>query len=206
MNALLRVAAFAWAIGARTIFPREQHHLLCLTPVLDFIWRMSDPKSSLGTAATKLKRDQEELLMTTFDQVISTMAQLEELCPEPVYPPAKVKEAIRITKAYRALIEASPFCVIATSGPGGLDCSPRGDPKGFVRVIDEKTIAVPDRRGNNRIDSLRELDHRPAHRADLPHSRASARQCASWVAQRSRPIRSCARVSPCRARRRAAYS
>jgi PPOX class probable FMN-dependent enzyme len=98
--------------------------------------------------------------MTTFDgrdQVITTMAQLEELYPEPVYPPAKVKEAIRITKAYRALIEASPFCAIATSGPGGLDCSPRGDPKGFVRVIDENTLAVPDRRGNNRIDSLRNL-------------------------------------------------
>jgi PPOX class probable FMN-dependent enzyme len=98
--------------------------------------------------------------MTIFDshdQVITTIAQLEELYPEPVYPPAKVKEAIRITKTYRALIEASPFCAIATSGPGGLDCSPRGDPKGFVRVIDEHTIAVPDRRGNNRIDSLRNL-------------------------------------------------
>ena len=98
--------------------------------------------------------------MTTFngsDQVITTMAELEALYPEPVYPPAKVKEAIRITKAYRALVEASPFCAIATNGPCGLDCSPRGDPKGFVRVIDENTIAVPDRRGNNRIDSLRNL-------------------------------------------------
>ncbi len=46
---------------------------------------------------------------------------------------------------------------MATSGPGGLDCSPRGDPKGFVRVLDEKTVIVPDRRGNNRIDSLRNL-------------------------------------------------
>ena len=63
----------------------------------------------------------------------------------------------RITNAYRALIEASPFCVMATSGPGGLDTSPRGDPKGFVRVVDENTIILPDRRGNNRIDSLRNL-------------------------------------------------
>ena len=46
---------------------------------------------------------------------------------------------------------------MATSGPDGLDCSPRGDPKGFVRVVDEKTVIVPDRRGNNRIDSLRNL-------------------------------------------------
>ena len=88
---------------------------------------------------------------------ISSLAELEALYPEPVYPPAKVKEATRITKAYRALVEASPFCAMATNGPGGLDCSPRGDPKGFVRVLDEKTIAVPDRRGNNRIDSMRNL-------------------------------------------------
>jgi PPOX class probable FMN-dependent enzyme len=88
---------------------------------------------------------------------ISTLAELEALFPEEVYPPAKVKETDRITNAYRALIEASPFCVMATSGPGGLDSSPRGDPKGFVRVVDEKTLVLPDRRGNNRIDSLRNL-------------------------------------------------
>src|ERR1043166_7434834 len=88
---------------------------------------------------------------------ITTMAELEAHYPEPVYPPAKVKETDRITKAYQALIEASPFCAMATSGPGGLDCSPRGDPKGFVRVLDEKTVVVPDHRGNNRIDSLRNL-------------------------------------------------
>jgi PPOX class probable FMN-dependent enzyme len=93
--------------------------------------------------------------------VISTMAELEALYADPVYPPAKVKETDRITKAYRALIEASPFFALATNGPNGLDCSPRGDPKGFVRVQDDKTIVVPDRRGNNRIDSLRNLVHDP---------------------------------------------
>jgi hypothetical protein len=93
--------------------------------------------------------------------VISTIAELEALYPEPVYPPAKFKETDRITAAYRALIEASPFFALATSGPGGLDCSPRGDPKGFVRVLDGNTIAVPDRRGNNRIDSMRNLIHDP---------------------------------------------
>jgi PPOX class probable FMN-dependent enzyme len=93
--------------------------------------------------------------------VISTMAELEALYPDGVYPPAKVKETDRITKAYQALVEASPFCALATIGPGGLDCSPRGDPKGFVRVVDEKTIVVPDRRGNNRIDSLRNLINDP---------------------------------------------
>ena len=91
------------------------------------------------------------------NHVVSTLAQLEAVYPEEVYPPAKVKETNRITAAYRALIEASPFFALATSGPDGLDCSPRGDPKGFVRILDDKTIAVPDRRGNNRIDSLRNL-------------------------------------------------
>ena len=91
------------------------------------------------------------------NHVISTLAELEAVFPEEVYPPARVKETNRITKAYRALIEASPFCVMATSGPDGLDTSPRGDPKGFVRVVDDKTVILPDRRGNNRIDSLRNL-------------------------------------------------
>lgn len=95
------------------------------------------------------------------NHVISTLAQLEAVYPEEVYPPAKFKETQHITAAYRALIEASPFFALATSGPDGLDCSPRGDPKGFVRVLDDKTIAVPDRRGNNRIDSLRNLIHDP---------------------------------------------
>src|SRR5206468_9830419 len=56
---------------------------------------------------------------------------------------------------------ALPIFALATSGPGGMDCSPRGDPAGFVRVHDEKTLLIPDRRGNNRIDSLRNLVHDP---------------------------------------------
>ena len=59
---------------------------------------------------------------------ITTMAQLEALYDEGVYPPAKFKETDRITAAYRKLVEASPFCALATIGPDGLDCSPRGDP------------------------------------------------------------------------------
>ena len=93
--------------------------------------------------------------------VISTMAELEALYEEPPYPPALAKEIDRVNSTYRALIEASPFFALATNGPEGLDCSPRGDPSGFVRVLDEKTVAVPDRRGNNRIDSLRNLIHDP---------------------------------------------
>jgi PPOX class probable FMN-dependent enzyme len=96
-------------------------------------------------------------MATNGKHTISTLAELETLFPEEVYPPARFKEVTYITDAYRALIEASPFCVMATSGPGGLDATPRGDPKGFVRVVDDKTIILPDRRGNNRIDSLRNL-------------------------------------------------
>ncbi len=47
--------------------------------------------------------------------------------------------------------------IVASSGPGGLDCSPRGDPAGFVRVVDERTVMLPDRRGNNRLDTIRNL-------------------------------------------------
>lgn len=64
------------------------------------------------------------------------------------------KEVSFLTPEYRALVEASPFCVLATSGPEGLDATPRGDPPGFIRVLDERTLLIPDRRGNNRIDSL----------------------------------------------------
>ena len=92
---------------------------------------------------------------------LTTMAELEALYNEPPYGPAVVKEIDHINQTYRKLIEASPFFALATCGPDGLDCSPRGDPAGFVRVLDEKTIAVPDRRGNNRIDSLRNLIHDP---------------------------------------------
>lgn len=67
------------------------------------------------------------------------------------------KEVDRVTPHYAAMIAASPFFVLATSGPDGLDASPRGDRPGFVVVEDEHTLLVPDRPGNNRIDSLRNL-------------------------------------------------
>jgi PPOX class probable FMN-dependent enzyme len=59
------------------------------------------------------------------------------------------------------LIEGSPFVALATSGPEGLDCSPRGDLAGFVRIHDERTLMMPDRRGNNRVDSLRNIIRDP---------------------------------------------
>jgi hypothetical protein len=71
---------------------------------------------------------------------------------------AIAKEIDYIHPHYQAMIEASPFMVLATSGPGGLDCSPRGDPVGsFVQIPDEHTVLIPDRRGNNRLDSLKNI-------------------------------------------------
>ncbi|NYT59643.1 pyridoxamine 5'-phosphate oxidase family protein [Alcaligenaceae bacterium] len=71
------------------------------------------------------------------------------------------KEVDYIHPYYRKLVEASPFVVLATNGPDGLDASPRGDPAGFVRVCDQETLLLADRRGNNRIDSLRNIIHDP---------------------------------------------
>lgn len=68
-----------------------------------------------------------------------------------------VKETDHVHPHYRKLIEAAPFAVLATCSPEGLDASPRGDPAGFVVVADDKTLLLPDRRGNNRIDSLRNI-------------------------------------------------
>ncbi len=90
------------------------------------------------------------------DHLVTTMDQLEAMYGE-VYAPARVKEIDHVNAQYRAFIEKAPFFALATGGPDGLDCSPRGDPAGFVRVHDEKTLLIPDRRGNNRIDSLRNL-------------------------------------------------
>lgn len=92
--------------------------------------------------------------------LITTLGQLEALYG-PANPASLVKETDVITAQYRAFIEASPFAVLATSGPEGLDCSPRGDGRGFVRVKDDKTLLLPDRRGNNRIDSLRNIVRDP---------------------------------------------
>ena len=87
---------------------------------------------------------------------IQSVEELEALYGEPVKT-SLIKELDHISDHYRAFIEAAPFCVVASCGPGGLDCSPRGDPAGFVRITDSKTVMLPDRRGNNRLDGLTNL-------------------------------------------------
>jgi hypothetical protein len=93
-------------------------------------------------------------------QRVATLEELDALYGAPVEA-AIVKEIDYISDDYRPFIEKSPFVVLATVGPEGLDCSPRGDPAGFVRVVDRKTVMIPDRRGNNRIDALRNIVRDP---------------------------------------------
>lgn len=92
--------------------------------------------------------------------IVDSLARLEEIYGRPKET-SVVKEVDRLTDEYRAIVEASPFAVLATVGPEGLDCSPRGDRPGFVRVADQRTLILPDRRGNNRIDALRNIVRDP---------------------------------------------
>ena len=93
---------------------------------------------------------------------ITSLAALEALYPDAPVAAATVKVSPVITPGYARLIAASPFVALATVGPEGLDCSPRGDLAGFVEVADGgRTLLLPDRRGNNRIDSLRNIVRDP---------------------------------------------
>ena len=94
------------------------------------------------------------------DHLITTMDQLESLYGEKL-PTSMIKEIDHISEGYRKLIEAAPFIAVATSGPEGLDCSPKGDAAGFVRILDDRTLAIPDRPGNNRIDGFRNIVRDP---------------------------------------------
>ena len=98
---------------------------------------------------------------------ITTLEELDALYGAPVQA-ALAKEIDYISDHYKAFIDKAPFVVVATVGPEGLDCSPRGDPPGFVRVQDRKTVLIPDRRGNNRVDGLRNIVRDPARLAAVP--------------------------------------
>jgi PPOX class probable FMN-dependent enzyme len=100
------------------------------------------------------------LARKTVPDTITTVTELEALYGAPGEA-LLVKDVARITPHYRAYIEAAPFAALATIGPEGIDCSPRGDRPGFVRIHDEKTLMLPDRRGNNRGDSLRNIVRDP---------------------------------------------
>lgn len=91
---------------------------------------------------------------------IQTIEELEALYGIPS-PAATIKEVSHLTPDYRALMQASPFAALATVGPSGLDCSPRGDPGHVVHIENDTTLILPDRRGNNRMDSLRNIVQDP---------------------------------------------
>ena len=99
-------------------------------------------------------------MATRNGKLITSLDQLCALYGEPT-DVSIAKEIDHVSDHYRAFIEAAPFFALATVGPEGLDCSPRGDAPGFVRIADPKTLLVPDRRGNNRIDSLRNIMRDP---------------------------------------------
>ncbi|NRG18786.1 pyridoxamine 5'-phosphate oxidase family protein [Rhizobiales bacterium] len=87
---------------------------------------------------------------------ITTIEELEAIYGTPAEA-STVKVLDHVSPLYRRFIEASPFVALATCGPDGLDCSPRGDQPGFMRIADENTLMLPDRRGNNRGDSLKNI-------------------------------------------------
>ena len=87
---------------------------------------------------------------------VNTIAELEALYPKPLGS-SLAKELPRLNEHYRRLIEASPYVTVASVGPDGMDCSPRGDTPGFVCILDDHTLVIPDRRGNNRLDTLRNI-------------------------------------------------
>src|SRR5271166_4858378 len=98
------------------------------------------------------------------DHLITTTAELEKLYSDAPYGPAVFKEADYITQQYRKLIEAAPFAVLATSGPEGLDCTPRGDPPGFVRV-----------RGQIDVDATGPARQQPHRHAPQPRAGSAHR-------------------------------
>ncbi|HLA19861.1 MAG TPA: pyridoxamine 5'-phosphate oxidase family protein [Pseudolabrys sp.] len=98
--------------------------------------------------------------MSAREHLVTTMAQLEALYGEKK-PASVIKEIDYINSSYRKLVEAAPFVAVATGGPEGLDCSPKGDAPGFVHILDDRTLALPDRPGNNRIDGFRNIVRDP---------------------------------------------
>ncbi|MCX8999831.1 pyridoxamine 5'-phosphate oxidase family protein [Rhizobiaceae bacterium BDR2-2] len=92
--------------------------------------------------------------------IIRTIDELHALYGVPGEA-ALVKVRPALTAEYRRMIEASPFLALATVGPEGLDCSPRGDDDSVVRIADDRTLLLPDWRGNNRVDSLANIVRDP---------------------------------------------
>jgi len=87
---------------------------------------------------------------------VTSLDDLAKIYAKPL-PRVAVKETDYITEIGRAFIAASPFLVLATSNGTTLDCSPKGDAPGFVQLLNDRTLLIPDRPGNNRIDGMKNL-------------------------------------------------
>ena len=101
------------------------------------------------------------MLATGFEGVVSSQAELREIVGEPSERAVK-KQIDRLDEHCRAIVAASPFMLLGTaSATGWCDVSPKGDAPGFVRVLDERRLAIPDRPGNKRVDSLTNILENP---------------------------------------------
>jgi PPOX class probable FMN-dependent enzyme len=94
------------------------------------------------------------------DSVVSDEAGLRQ-CYAPPIERARLKTLRKLDRHCRRFIELSPFLCLGSEGPDGVDVSPRGDQPGFVQVLDDQTLAVPDWPGNNRLDSMTNIVARP---------------------------------------------
>jgi PPOX class probable FMN-dependent enzyme len=97
----------------------------------------------------------------TISNILDTEDQLARLYDAPSER-AILKQIDRLDMHCRVFIAASPFLMLATCGSRGADCSPRGGAPGFVHVVDDNLLVIPDSKGNNRLDSLRNIIHNPA--------------------------------------------
>ncbi len=126
-----------------------------------------------------------------FGSPVRTRQELREHLPEPS-PIARDKMIDHIDAYCREFIELSPFLIIASTGDGGwLDLSPKGDPAGFVKILDDKTLAVPDRLGNNRNDTFLNVFDNPSVGLIflLPGKRETLRVCGQGLLVRDQKLR-----------------
>ncbi|HET9916991.1 MAG TPA: MSMEG_1061 family FMN-dependent PPOX-type flavoprotein [Candidatus Binatia bacterium] len=97
-----------------------------------------------------------DMINPNADCNVTSLDDLAKIYAAPL-PHIAAKETDHITEVGRAFIAASPFLVLATSNGANIDCSPKGDAPGFVQLLDDRTLLIPDRPGNNRIDGMRNL-------------------------------------------------
>lgn len=100
--------------------------------------------------------------MLQVDEEIRTVDRLRELLPTEGFTNTFLKVTDRLNEVAQQFIALSPFVIIATKATEGLiDVSPKGDPAGFIEVLDDKTLIIPDRLGNHRVDGFQNIIEDP---------------------------------------------